>query len=103
MALSGEVAPTQQYDLCHEQLERIFYIVLDGEVQVTKVINQAEVRILKHLGPGDFYGEMALIHNAPRAASVTTLRPTTVLEINKQIFDQMLYRMPSVSLAMVRR
>jgi len=43
-----------------------------------------------------------LIHNAPRAASVTTLQPTTVLEVNKQIFDQMLHRNASVSLAMVR-
>ena len=80
----------------------IFYLMLEGEVQVTKVINQSEVRLLTNLGPGDFFGEMALIHNAPRAASVTTVQPTTVLEINKQIFDQMLHRNASVSLAMVR-
>jgi signal transduction histidine kinase len=104
MALSGDVHTYPPNTiLCQEgALERIFYIVLEGEVQVTKVINQAEVRVLKHLGPGDFFGEMALIHNAPRAASVTTLQPTTVLEINKQIFDQMLHRNASVSLAMVR-
>lgn len=104
MALSGEVHtyPANTV-LCQEgALERVFYILLDGEVQVTKLINQAEVRVLKHLGPGDFFGEMALIHNAPRAASVTALQPSTVLEINKQIFDQMLHRNASVSLAMVR-
>jgi signal transduction histidine kinase len=104
MAISGEV---HSYPpgavLCNEgALEMVFYIILDGEVKVTKVINQMEVRLLKILGPGDFFGEMALIHNAPRAASVTALRPTTVLEINKQIFDQMLHRNASVSLAMVR-
>jgi signal transduction histidine kinase len=104
MAISGEVhSYPPDTILCNEgALERIFYIILDGEVQVTKVINQAEVRLLKILGPGDFFGEMALIHNAPRAATVTTLVPTTVLEINKQIFDQMLHRNASVSLAMVR-
>ncbi len=104
MALSGEVCSYPPNTiLCKEgALERIFYLMLEGEVQVTKVINQTEVRILKNLGPGDFFGEMALIHNAPRAASVATLQPTTVLEINKQIFDQMLHHNASVSLAMVR-
>jgi signal transduction histidine kinase len=104
MAISGEVhSYPPDTILCREDaLERIFYIILEGEVRVTKVINQSEVRVLKILGPGDFFGEMALIHNAPRAASVTTLTPTTVLEINKQIFDQMLHRNASVSLAMVR-
>jgi signal transduction histidine kinase len=104
MAISGEVhSYPADTVLCEEgALERVFYIILEGEVQVTKVINQAEVRILKILGPGDFFGEMALIHNAPRAASVTTLVATTVLEINKHIFDQMLHRNASVSLAMVR-
>ena len=104
MAISGEVCSYPPNTiLCKEgALERIFYVLLEGEVQVTKVINQAEVRLLKILRPGDFFGEMALIHNAPRAASVTTLIPTTVLEINKQIFDQMLHRNASVSLAMVK-
>ena len=105
MAISGDVhSYPPNTILCKEgALERIFYIILEGEVQVTKVINQqTEVRLLKILGPGDFFGEMALIHNAPRAASVKTLLPTTVLEINKQIFDEMLHRNASVSLAMVR-
>jgi signal transduction histidine kinase len=104
MAISGDVhSYPPNTILCKEgALERIFYIILEGEVQVTKVINQTEVRLLKILGPGDFFGEMALIHNAPRAASVKTLLPTTVLEINKQIFDEMLHRNASVSLALVR-
>lgn len=104
MADSGEVHvyPTGEV-LCHEgAMERKFYIILEGEVQVTKLINETEVRVLKNLGPGDFFGEMALIHNAPRAASVTTVAPTTVLEIHKDFFDQLLRRSASVSLAMVR-
>jgi len=89
--------------LCHEgAIERIFYIILDGKVQVTKYINERESRVLTNLSPGDFFGEMALIHNAPRAATVTTLIPTTVLEINKDKFDLLLHHNASVSLAMVR-
>ncbi len=89
--------------LCREgEFERIFYIVLEGEVNVSKIINEAESRFLKPLGPGDFFGEYALIHDAPRTATIRTNRPTTVLEIHKETFEQLLDRSPAVSKAMVR-
>lgn len=89
--------------LCREgAIENVFYIILDGEVKVTKLLNEMETRFLKHLKAGDFFGEMALIHNAARAASVVTTVPTTVLEINKDVFDKMLEQSSSMSLAMVR-
>jgi signal transduction histidine kinase len=89
--------------LCHEDaLETTFYIILEGEVLVTKHINDAEARELKRLHPGDFFGEMALIHNAPRAATVKSMVPITVLEVDKDAFDAMLERNSPVSLAMVR-
>ncbi len=89
--------------LCHEDaLETTFYIILEGEVLVTKHINDAEARELKRLHPGDFFGEMALIHNAPRAATVKSVAPIAVLEIDKEAFDSMLERNSPVSLAMVR-
>ncbi len=89
--------------LCREGVrENTFYILLAGEVKVTKVIHHEQDRLLKHLHPGDFFGEMGLIHNAPRAASVTTTKSTTVLCINKSDFDKLLQRSSSVSMAMVR-
>ncbi len=89
--------------LCHEGAdEDVFYIILEGEVEVTKVINNREARFLKRLGEGDFFGEMALIHNAPRAATVKAVTPLTVLEINRQAFERILKRSSSVSLALVR-
>lgn len=89
--------------LCREgAIENVFYIILDGEVQVTKLLNEMETRFLKHLKGGDFFGEMALIHNAPRAATVVTSAPTMVLEINKDAFTKLLEQSSSMSLAMVR-
>ena len=89
--------------LCHEGArENTFYILLEGDVKVTKVIHHEQDRLLKHLNPGDFFGEMGLIHNAPRAASVTTTTSTTVLCISKTDFDSLLKRSSSVSMAMVR-
>lgn len=89
--------------LCHENaLEDTFYIILSGAVQVSKTINNVERRLLKTLGPGDFFGEMALIHNAPRAATVATTQDTTVLIIQKPAFDAVLHSSTSVSLALTR-
>jgi len=89
--------------LCRENtIEDTFYLILEGEVEVTKVINNDQTRLLKTLTAGDFFGEMALIHNAPRAATVKTLTPLIALEIHRQAFDQVLKNSSSVSLAMVR-
>jgi two-component system phosphate regulon sensor histidine kinase PhoR len=89
--------------LCHENaLENIFYLILEGRVEVTKVINNRETRLLKTLAVGDFFGEMALIHNAPRAATVKTITPLIALEIDKESFDRVLKNSSSVSMAMVR-
>jgi signal transduction histidine kinase len=89
--------------LCRENAsEQTFYMILEGEVQVTKLINSMENRLLKTLRPGDFFGEMALIHNAPRAATVTTTTPVVALELDKKAFDHVLVHSSSVALAMVR-
>jgi two-component system phosphate regulon sensor histidine kinase PhoR len=89
--------------LCRENaVEDRFYMILEGDVEVTKVINNAETRLLKLLGPGDFFGEMALIHNAPRAATVTANSDLTTLELDKADFNRVLRNSSSVAMAMVR-
>lgn len=89
--------------LCREGAhETAFYIILEGKVIVTKTINAGETRVLKHLSAGDFFGEMAIIHNAPRAATVTTVQPTSVLVLEKEAFSNLLEQSSSISLAMVR-
>jgi len=88
--------------LCHENAtEDRFYMILEGEVEVTKIINNNETRLLKTLGPGDFFGEMALIHNAPRAATVTAKSALTTLELDKTAFDVVLLNSSSIARAMV--
>jgi signal transduction histidine kinase len=76
-------------------------MILEGDFEVTKTINNTDKRLLKTLNAGDFFGEMALIHNAPRAATVRALTPAVVLELNKQGFDRVLKHSPSVATAMV--
>ena len=89
--------------LCREnEVEHVFYMILEGEVKVTKLVNPTEIRLLKTLNAGDFFGEMAIIHNAPRAATVTTASPVVVLELDKKSFDRVLEKSSSIAMAMVR-
>ncbi len=88
--------------VCREDaVETTFYMILEGDFEVTKLINKTDARLLKTLTAGDFFGEMALIHNAPRAATVRSLTNVVVLELDKEGFDRVLKRSPSVSMAMV--
>lgn len=96
-----EYAPS--VTLCHEDAyETIFYIILDGKVLVSKRIAHDQERNLKVLKSGDFFGEMALIHKAPRAATVRTIEKTRVIEIRKVDFDHLLSSSASVARAMVQ-
>ncbi len=89
--------------LCHEDdYEVTFYIILRGKVLVTKQIEKDQLRNLNILSAGDFFGEMAIIHQTPRAATVTTIEPTRVIEIYKEAFDQLLGSSASVARAMVQ-
>ncbi|MEY2878688.1 MAG: Cyclic nucleotide-binding domain, partial [Verrucomicrobiota bacterium] len=43
---------------------------------------------LVRLGPGAFFGELALLRNEPRAATVTAVEPVEVLTLTKELFLQ---------------
>lgn len=89
--------------LCHEgTIESTFYIILAGEVKVVKRTMTSQERFITNLGIGDFFGEMALIHHAPRSASVITTTMTRVMEIQKDDFQLLLERSNAVSLIMIR-
>ncbi len=90
--------------LCIEGAEEnVFYIIGEGSVEITKRFEEGgEEHRLRRSGPGDFFGEMALIANSPRNANVRTLERTTVLEIDKPLFIEMLRYSPAVALTMFR-
>jgi signal transduction histidine kinase len=90
--------------LCKEgAVEDTFYLIVDGQVAITKWLDFAqEDRFLRHSNAGDFFGEMALINDAPRGATVKTTQQTTVLEMNRESFLNIISSSPSVALAMVR-
>ncbi len=93
-----------EHILCREgAFEATFYIIADGTASITKNIGEREgERILRIAGKGDLIGEMALIQNVARAATVRTLTECTVLEMNKKDFETMLSRSPNMAINIIR-
>ncbi len=93
-----------EHVLCHEGVyEEVFYIVADGNVVISqKMISGEGERILRKLGRGALVGEMALIQNAPRAATVRTVTECTVLEMEKKDFETILSRSPRMAIDIIR-
>ena len=90
--------------LCREgAYEEIFYIIADGNAVITKKISEEEgERVLRIAGKGDLVGEMALIQNSPRSATVRATTELTVLEMGKKDFETMLSRSPSMAINIIR-
>lgn len=93
-----------EHVLCHEgAYEGVFYIVADGNAVISKKVSEQDgERILRIASKGDLVGEMALIQNVPRSATVRTLTDCTVLEMGKKDFETMLSRSPSMAINIIR-
>jgi len=68
-----------------------FYIMESGECVVTKsyVKGQAPQEVMQYKG-GDYFGELALLENEPRAATVTAISDCQVLTLNRRTFKHLL-------------
>jgi CRP/FNR family cyclic AMP-dependent transcriptional regulator len=76
---------------------REFFVLVSGEVEVRR-----KGRKVATLGPGTFFGEMALLSKIPRTATVTALTPLDVLVITDRAFVDLLDKMPDLWLKVAR-
>jgi CRP-like cAMP-binding protein len=75
-----------------------FYVVLTGRVTVRRGSGRATVQI----GPGGYFGEMALVDGAPRSATVVAEGETTCLVLSRRAFAGVLEAEPAVAAALLR-
>ena len=63
-----------------------FYIIATGSFTVTQASDTGAVSVLRQLGPDEVFGEIGLLNQAPRSATVTADAPGTLLEMNGDDF-----------------
>jgi sigma-B regulation protein RsbU (phosphoserine phosphatase) len=101
-----QVATARQYPagtvLCQQgAVERVFYVLRTGAVTITQRLSDTEEQLIAYRNPGEFFGEMALIDNSPRSATVTAITAVDVLEIDEATFGQVLRNSPELALTLL--
>jgi len=79
------------------EVENEFYIILEGKVKVMQ-----GGKILSFIKEGDFFGEMALLEDAPRSASIFAITPVIVVIFSRDEFKRILSFSPEVSLKILK-
>jgi CRP/FNR family transcriptional regulator, cyclic AMP receptor protein len=70
---------------------REFFVILDGQADVRR-----DTRLLPPLGPGDFLGEIGLVTDCPRTATVTALTPMRLIVLTERAFRTVLADHPDI-------
>jgi CRP/FNR family cyclic AMP-dependent transcriptional regulator len=74
-----------------------FFLVLEGQVSVRK-----KGRKIAMLGPGEYFGELALLSHLPRNATCTSEEESTLLVLNQAEFSTIIEDVPSLPLKLLR-
>lgn len=78
------------------------YVLLSGRAKVQRSDTEGKEVILAVLGPGECFGEMSLIDDAPRSASVITIESCDFMSINKESFKTMMVSSPEISMRIMK-
>jgi serine phosphatase RsbU (regulator of sigma subunit) len=66
------------------------YILVSGSVRILKKVNDSEEMVINNLYGETYFGELALIDNLPRSASVVANESTKILRLKKSVLDNLL-------------
>lgn len=74
-----------------------FFMINRGDVKVVRKRNNQEQK-LAMLVTGDYFGEMALVSNRPRSATVIAIAPTNTLVLTREGFQHLLHKYPKLKI-----
>lgn len=78
------------------------FMINDGWFKIVMQDGQGGELIINKTGPGETLGEMALLDEAPRSATVIALTGAKVLELKKEAFQEILDQRPDIALSLIR-
>ena len=89
-----------QIIFCEYEPGDAFYLIQSGRVKIVKIFGNIE-KTIDILKPGEFFGEMALLENAPRSASIVALDDCKLLEFNRSNFEVLMTGNPQMALKLL--
>jgi CRP/FNR family cyclic AMP-dependent transcriptional regulator len=78
------------------------YVMLSGKAKVVLTDDHGREVILGYMGPQDFFGEMGILDDSPRSASVFTLEPCEMLRLSKTGFMSCVREHSEVAMLVIR-
>lgn len=78
------------------------FVIRSGRVRIYRRMGENEM-VLATLGPGDFFGEMALLEGLPRSANAQTMEPVELIEVDGETFENMLRANAEIAVRMMRK
>jgi serine phosphatase RsbU (regulator of sigma subunit) len=89
--------------LCQQgRVEHTFYVIVEGMVAISQILDDGQERMLSILRPRQYFGELGLLDDTPRMANCITITTTTVLEITEEVFQTVLESSPAVAYSLMR-
>jgi signal transduction histidine kinase len=77
------------------------YVVISGQVRISAVFKQNQPQLLSRFGPGDFFGEMAVLDNEMRSATATAEQESELVFITREDWLDLLGRSPRLARSLV--
>jgi len=78
------------------------FVVRTGQVRICKHVRAGE-RTLATLGPGEFFGEMAVLTGRPRTATAVAAEQVTLLELDEKRFDAMIHAQAEIAVRILKK
>jgi CRP/FNR family transcriptional regulator, cyclic AMP receptor protein len=78
------------------------FMILEGRIKVTILGDDGREIILTMLGPGDLFGEMALLDNEPRSATAIAVEESELLLLQRSDFQAVVGENPGISVALIK-
>jgi CRP/FNR family transcriptional regulator, cyclic AMP receptor protein len=98
-AVADELDLREGTDLTKEgKPGREFFVLIEGTADVTR-----DGEKISELGPGDWLGEIALVTQSPRTATVAATSPVRVLVITDRAFRQVVTRIPGIAIKVMEK
>jgi len=86
---------------CEYEPGDTFYLIQSGRVQIVKIMADIE-KTIDILQPGEIFGEMAILEEAPRSATAIAADQVKALEFNRQNFEVLMQGNPQIALKLLK-
>jgi len=101
-ALANRVDTPKKNIIVHENAPgESLYVILNGEVKVSTYTMDGREVVLALLGKGSFFGEMSLLDEQPRSATVTTMQDSRFAHIRKRDLIPLLMEKPAITIKLM--